>query len=123
MLDAKTVDWLECRKSPEGPAPCARNWPKRDLTKEDCQYCSMYETRNVKYCPMASDFRDAARFNELVARAAAQGESFLRPQGCSWWEGGERKTNCPPGFDIDNCAGVSSCNLYRAGIKAEEEME
>ena len=71
------------------------------------------------------DYKDAAEFEARVALWLAKDTrtGCLRPSGCSWYtKGTRRRTQCPPGLDIDKCD-KAHCSLYLARLKAEKEME
>ena len=71
------------------------------------------------------DYKDAAEFEGRVALWLAKDTrtGCLRPSGCSWYtKSTRRRTQCPPGLDIDKCD-KAHCSLYLARLKAEKEME
>ena len=124
MLTDKERKWLEKRK-------------KR------CERCTHYSP-NIVWCQCIHNFKtdayslepnyhDAAEFEARVAAKLAEhagscgrrggSGTLLRPHGCSWYNAdGYRETVCPPGHDIDKCAGIP-CNLYLSRIAVEEEMD
>lgn len=117
MLTKKELVWLERRKSMCGNC---KHYGLR------CGYC-LPEGAVCKYMELDvedPDYKDAAEFEARVALWLAKdtGTDCLRSSGCSWYTKNKRRTQCPPGLDIDKCDRIH-CSLYLARLKAEKEME
>ena len=71
-----------------------------------------------------SDYKDAADFEARVALWLVEDTrtGCLRPSGCVWYAKNKRRTQCPPGLNIDKCD-RAHCSLYQARLAVEQEME
>lgn len=113
MLTEAEKKWLEERSSPRRLALCSRSHMATrffDMTQKHCHHCDLHRSGARKYCPLVSDYRDAAEFEARVAaKLAADVESY---------------------FEIRNGARIPIrrdknvfLRLKHARIEAEQEME
>lgn len=115
-LDERTLEWLKKRRSPQRLALCCRTSKAMKfyaMTQKQCCYCDLHRSRSREYCPLVSDFKDAAEFE---ARVAAKMASTLRP--CE---------NCPDFLQAPRCPALGLrpyyCMLRNARLAVEAEME
>lgn len=109
MLTEAEKKWLEGKSEADYPAPCVRTG-KRGLF--DMRYCLMAcegnSASSPKYCPIASDYRDAAEFEARVS--AWMADNLPSCDFCNWY------AEC---FDT-SCART---RLKHARLAVEQEME
>ena len=115
-LTASEKKWLEEWNDSIRPAPCVtagmRGWAfsARDCRDSSCDYNRQL---SPKYCPLASDYCDAAEFESRVAARLAYFEDGCTP--CS------KPKKCPfEKLDIIDCV---PCRLKYVRLAVEAEME
>jgi len=123
--------WIEDRQKLYYPAACVRILESQwSLNQEDCE-CCFYYTRQVCFCPLSPNYKDAAEFEARVAVEAINLSSADVPcaHGMqSFWE-----TSCPlrttkiykdgklVDFQEEGCG--EWCLLRMARIEVERDME
>jgi hypothetical protein len=69
--------WLEGKSEADCPAPCVRTGKRGLFDMRYClKACEGNRASSPKYCPIASDFRDAAEFEARVAAKLTSGTSW-----------------------------------------------
>lgn len=111
-LDERTLEWLNGKSGADYPAPCVRTGRRGLFTMFYCLTCPCDYNRAVslEFCPLASDYRDAAEFE---ARVAAKLATYEYTDPCNG------KTRCPYAGKGWSCR---RCNLKHARLAVEEEM-
>lgn len=84
------------------------------MTQRQCCYCDLHRSRSREYCPLVSDFRDAAEFEARVAAKLTGLNAAELP--------------CYPNFLCLFSAkhlgmGCKDCFLKHARLAVEAEME
>ena len=101
-------EWLGDRQEPDYPAACVRILKdKWDLNQEDCK-CCCYHTRLTLFCPLSSDYKDAAEFEARVA-VLLTGALYSTP--------------CNACLDSADKISCRACRLKYARLEAEYEMD
>ena len=111
-LDERTLEWLKGRSDADYPGPCRRIGKRGLFSMHYClKACDGNRAASPEYCPLASDFRDAAEFE---ARVAAKLAENTLPLPC-----GSRR--CPHEMPFETYC--RPCRIKYTRLAVEEEMK
>ena len=108
-LDERSLEWLKGKSDTDYPAPCVRIGKRGLFSMHYClKACDGNRAASPEYCPLASDFRDAAEFEARVNVILANGvESCEHCPAIGW-------------CDFPAC---EESRIKYARLVVEEEME
>lgn len=116
MLTETEKKWLGGKSDADYPAPCVRTGKRGLFDMRYClRACEGDRASSPKYCPIASDYRDAAEFEARVALYMTKGPCFQCKD-----KPGPNATYCIRDWGRE---GAEACRLKHTRLAVEQEME